>query len=78
MNIIFDYQTIYQIVSKYPNIVEPLIQIGFKDIKNPAMFHTVGKIMTLKMGARIKGIPIETIIEKLKSFGFTYMEEKNE
>ena len=40
--------SIYELCTKYPKIKEALFDLGFDKIKNPIMFNTVSKIMTLE------------------------------
>lgn len=44
--------------------------LGFKDITNPVMLNTVGKVMTIKKGAQMKGIDIDKIKETFKLHNF--------
>ena len=39
--------TVADLVSKYPDIKDVLIEIGFKELQNKLMFNSVGKFMTL-------------------------------
>ncbi len=70
-------QTLYHMVNQYPELVDILVQIGFKDVKQPALLNTVGKIMTLKKGAKLKGIPYQKIKEHLKEAGYCIKEENH-
>lgn len=70
--------SIYDLVKKYPEIVEVLFTIGFKEITKPMMLNTAGRIMNLKKGARMRDIEIEVIIDALEAAGFMIMEENNE
>lgn len=51
--------------------------LGFQDIVNPLMVNTISRIMTIKNGAKMKGIDLETIKDKFKEFGFQ-LEDINE
>lgn len=54
-------QTIYELVSEYPEIKEIMVSLGFTDIIKPIMLNTAGRIMTLKAGAKIKKIDWDLI-----------------
>lgn len=40
--------SIYNLHSKNPEIVEVLYELGFSDIKKPGMLNTAGRFMTIK------------------------------
>lgn len=44
--------------------------LGFKDITNPIMLKTVGKVMTLKKGAQMKGIDLDVIKKTFMQYNF--------
>ena len=43
--------------------------LGFSDISKPAMLHSVGKIMTIPKGAKMKRIRMEDILTELAKNG---------
>lgn len=51
--------------------------LGFADITNPIMLNTVGKIMTIKKGAKMKGISLEKIESVFRENNFI-LEDKDE
>ena len=69
-NIIRLDQTIFEISQKYPEVVEIMAKIGFKDITNPKMLKTVGKYMTIGKGAKLKNKDLGDIKEVFKEYGF--------
>lgn len=70
--------TVYDLISSYPVIKDLMIELGFKDLKNPALLNTTGRYMTLKKGAKLKKIPLEKIIETLEKNGFTVIGGEDE
>lgn len=46
--------TVFTLVQQYPELKEILLNLGFSEIVNPIMFNTMGKIMTLKKGSKVK------------------------
>ncbi|MEI0567411.1 DUF438 domain-containing protein [Brachyspira pulli] len=62
--------SIYDLCTKYPKIKEALFDLGFDKIKNPIMFNTVSKIMTLEKAAKIKNIDNDELRKKLNEYGF--------
>jgi len=63
-------QNIYDLVTTYPEIKEVMAELGFKDILKPGMLQTMGKVMTIEKGARMKTISLERIREAFASSGF--------
>ena len=63
-------QSIYDLVTTYPEIKEVMAGLGFKDILKPGMLQTMGKVMTIEKGARMKTISLERIREAFASSGF--------
>mgnify|MGYP002715791122 CR=1 FL=1 len=57
--------TVADLVGKYPEIKDVLIEIGFKELQNKLMLNSVGKFMTLKRGSVVKNISMDHIKEKL-------------
>ncbi|MFA7206678.1 MAG: DUF438 domain-containing protein [Saccharofermentanales bacterium] len=64
-------RSVYELVTEYPELADILYNLGLKDIKNPNMFHSVAKLMTIPKGAKMRGIPMEKVIFALMSNGFT-------
>ncbi|MEI0485496.1 DUF438 domain-containing protein [Brachyspira intermedia] len=62
--------SIYDLCTKYPKIKEALFDLGFDKIKNPIMFNTVSKIMTLEKAAKMKNIDNDELRKKLNEYGF--------
>ena len=66
--------SIYNLTNKYDSIVEVMESLGFEGITNPKTVNTVGRIMSLKTGAKLKKIELETIISEFEKHGFTVKE----
>lgn len=64
-------ESIYNLCTKYPKLKDALYDLGFDKIKNPIMFSTVSKFMTMKNALKMKKIDIEDIKDKLNEYGFT-------
>ena len=67
---------VYTMVKTYPKTQEAMIACGFHDILKPGMLNTLGKIMTLRKGAKLKKIPFETMYEIFREYGFHLVNEK--
>jgi len=64
-------ETVFTLCSKYPDMIGILSALGFTDITKPGMLQTAGRFMTPVKGAALKHIPIEQIIAKLATHGYT-------
>ena len=64
-------RSVYELVTEYPELVDIMAELGFTEIKKPAMLHSVGKLMTIPKGAKIKNIPMEKVLMALIQHGFT-------
>ena len=64
-------RSVYELVTEYPELVDIMAELGFTEIKKLAMLHSVGKLMTIPKGAKIKNIPMEKVLMALIQHGFT-------
>lgn len=64
-------RSVYELVTEYPELADIMADLGFTEIKKPAMLHSVGKLMTLPRGAKMKNIPMGDVIAALMQHGFT-------
>lgn len=62
--------TVYEICSQYPEVKSILADLGFKDITKPVAMESLGRVMTLPKGSKIKDIPLDRIITTLEDAGF--------
>lgn len=62
--------SVYDLIKQDPEIQNIMVELGFSDLKNPAMLNTVGRYMTLAKGSRLKKIPMEKIIAAFLAAGF--------
>lgn len=70
--------SVYEVVTKEEQVKAILFELGFKEIIKPAMLQTVGKIMTIKKGAAMRGINLDIIKQKFEENGFEVVEESYE
>lgn len=68
-------KSVHDLCQEYPELIDTLVELGFKDISKPGMLNTAGRIMTIPKGAQMKRIDIAEIKEKLAAAGFTVIEE---
>ncbi len=65
-NTYFDIKdTLYTITEKYPETINPLISIGFENIKDDKQREAIGKAITLEAALTMKKINIKTFTDKL-------------
>ena len=63
-------KSVASLVKEYPEVADIMHELGFTEIKNPAMLASVGRIMNLKKGSQMKKIPMEAIIRAFREKGF--------
>lgn len=66
-------KSLYELCSQYPEIVQIMQEIGFKDIANPAMLNTAGRFMTIAKGAAMKNIDMDMIKQAFEARGFSVL-----
>jgi len=62
--------SIYKLLSSYPDIKEVMIELGFTDIVKPGMLQSVGRIMNLQKGSNMKNLDMNLIKETFKKYGY--------
>ena len=67
-------KSVASLVKEYPEVVDIMAELGFTEIKNPAMLASVGRIMNLKKGSQMKKIPMEEIVRAFREKGFEIMD----
>ena len=63
-------KSVASLVKEYPEVADIMVELGFTEIKNPAMLASVGRIMNLKKGSQMKKIPMEKIVRAFREKGF--------
>ena len=67
-------KSVASLVKEYPEVADIMADLGFTEIKNPAMLVSVGRIMNLKKGSQMKKIPMEEIVRAFREKGFEIMD----
>ena len=62
--------SVYELTKQYPELIEILSSIGFTEIRKKFIRESVGKLMTIPKGAKMKGISMDLITDTLISNGF--------
>lgn len=68
-------RSVYDLIKEYPELQQIMYDLGFTEINKKAMLHSVGKIMTIPKGAKMKGISMLDLISTLTSKGFKIVGE---
>ena len=63
-------RSVYELVTEYPELADVMDELGFSEVKKPAMLHSVGKLMTIPKGAKMKGIEMLDVVAALIKAGF--------
>lgn len=63
-------KTVYELTKEYPELIDIMAELGFTEITKKAMLHSVGKMMTIPRGAKMKNIPMTNIVTSLMRQGF--------
>ncbi|WP_173432526.1 DUF438 domain-containing protein [Sharpea azabuensis] len=58
------------LVEEYPELIDIMAEIGFKEITKPISLKMMGRVMTIPKGCSVKGFDLNDIITKLNSYGF--------
>lgn len=64
-------KSVYDLVKEYPEVTEIMKSLGFSEITNKVMLNSVGKIMTIPKGAKMKGVSMIDIVNAFMKAGFT-------
>ncbi|MCR4878239.1 MAG: DUF1858 domain-containing protein, partial [Bacteroidales bacterium] len=67
-------KSVYELTQEYPEVVDIMAALGFTDITKKAMLLSVGRMMTIPKGAKMKGIPMEKIVAAFHKRGFEVSE----
>ena len=78
-------KTVFELVTEYPELVDIMASLGFSEITKKVVLNSVGKLMTIPKGAKMKNIPMTKIVATFIENGFeiegevplTMSEEKN-
>lgn len=66
-------ESIFEMVSRYPEVANIMVELGFKDIAKPGMLQTAGRFMTLSKGIKLKKMDLETVKQAFERYGFEIM-----
>ncbi len=67
MMVIDPKSTLFQVTCQYSEAVDLLVSLGFPSLKDEQMRRTMGNSISIEDALKMKGIPMETFIDALKS-----------
>ncbi|KGE19844.1 DUF1858 domain-containing protein [Paenibacillus wynnii] len=67
-------ETILELVSRHPEALDIMVELGFRDIAKPGMLQTAGRFMTLSNGIKLKKMNMDTVKLTFQSYGFEVVE----
>lgn len=59
-----------QVIDQHPEVLDLLVELGFKPLANPIMRNTVGRKVSLKQGSKLEATPMEKIVRTLEANGY--------
>ena len=68
-------KSVYELTQEYPELIDIMAGLGFTEITKKTVLHSVGKIMTIPKGAKIKNIPMMDVVTAFMSKGFELVGE---
>lgn len=63
-------KSVYELVQEYPELRDILSGVGFREITKKGMLGSVGRIMTIPKGAKMKNISMMDVVMALMTHGF--------
>lgn len=63
-------KTVFELTEQYPELIDIMAKLGFTEITKKPVLHSVGKIMTIPKGAKIKNISMMEVVTSLMANGF--------
>ncbi len=67
-------KTVNELCLQYPEIIQIMKDLNFEQITKPGMLQSAGRVMTIPMGCRMKGISLEVVKQVFNQSGFTIIE----
>ncbi|MBB5173391.1 DUF1858 domain-containing protein [Texcoconibacillus texcoconensis] len=67
-------RSVYELSTDYPEIIDIMVELGFENMTKPGMLQSVGRVMTIPKGCRVKNIPLQKVTEAFQANGFTIID----
>ena len=62
--------TVYQLLTKHPELKATMIELGFDKLTQKGVLETMGRLMTLKKGARYRKVSWDKLSQAFKEKGY--------
>lgn len=59
-----------EVIDQHPEVLELLVDLGFKPLANPLMRNTVGRKVSIKQGAKLNRLDLAYIQQTLEYNGY--------
>ncbi len=63
-------KTVFELTEEYPELIDIMAKLGFTEITKKPVLNSVGKIMTIAKGAKMKNISMMEVVSALMANGF--------
>lgn len=67
-------EPIFDLVNRYPEVIDIMVGLGFRDIAKPGMLQTAGRFMTLSKGIKLKKMDLDTVRQAFEAHGFEILQ----
>lgn len=61
---------VYEVVKDNPELLDLLVDLGFKPLANPSLLNSLGRVTTIRQGAQLIKLPLNNIIQQLEWNGY--------
>ena len=68
-------KSVFELTQEYPELIDIMAGLGFTEITKKPVLHSVGKIMTIPKGAKMKNISMMDVVTTFMSKGFELVGE---
>ena len=59
-----------EVLDQHPEVLDLLVELGFTPLANPLMRQTLGRTVSIAQGAKLKGMDLNQIVDRLKWNGY--------
>lgn len=63
-------KSVFELTEEYPELIDIMAKLGFTEITKKPVLHSVGKLMTIPNGAKMKNISMMDVVTTLMANGF--------
>ena len=59
-----------EVLDQHPEVLDLLVELGFTPLANPLMRQTLGRTVSIAQGAKLKGMDLNQLVDRLKWNGY--------